>query len=58
MGPGDGKAGRLACRGGRSQVVRRTGLVTVGDGAAPASVVMDRLRLVLLEPAGACYLRF
>jgi hypothetical protein len=58
MGPGDGKAGKsFASRGERSQVVRQNGACPVGDGVAPTSVVMNRLRLIVLS-LRSFYLRF
>jgi hypothetical protein len=49
MGPGDGKAGGKYVVGSRrTQVVPQAGARPVGDGAAPISVAMDRLRLFLL----------
>jgi hypothetical protein len=58
MGPGDGKAGKsFARRGEQGQVLRQSGARPVGDGVAPTSVVMNRLRLIALS-LRSFYLRF
>ena len=58
MGPGDGKVGKsFAWRGEMSQVVRQNGACPAGDGVAPTSVVMNRLRLIVLS-LRSFYLRF
>lgn len=50
MGPGDGKAGKgFVVRVETGQVVRQNGASPVGDGVAPTSVVMNRLRLIVLS---------
>lgn len=58
MGPGDGKVGKFgAVRNGTNQVVSRSGTRSMGDGAVPASVVMNRVQLFLLG-LRILYLRF
>jgi len=59
MGPGDGKVGKyfVSSGGERSQVLRQNGAYPVGDGLAPASVLMNRLRLIALS-LRSFYLRF
>ena len=58
MGPGDGKVGKTTARGGAgSQVLRQNGVRPAGDGSAPISVAMSRLRLVVLG-LRSLYLRF
>ena len=58
MGPGDGKTGKsMVLRGGQGQVLRQSGVLPVGDGATPTSVVMNRLRLIVLS-LRSFYLRF
>jgi hypothetical protein len=58
MGPGDGKVGSLSVvRNGSNQVVSQNGARPVGDGAVPASVVMNRVQLLLLG-LRSLYLRF
>jgi hypothetical protein len=60
MGPGDGRTGMtFVSRGGGvgSQVVQQNGACPAGDGVAPNSVVMDRLRLIVLG-LRSFYLRF
>jgi hypothetical protein len=48
MGPGDGRHGGKSAASGRNQMVPQNGVRPVGDGMAPISVSMDRLRLFLL----------
>lgn len=58
-GPGQGRVGKGSgvVRSGTNQAVQRNGVGPVGDGVAPDSVLMDRLRLIVLSLRSLC-LRF
>jgi hypothetical protein len=58
MGPGDGKFVQLSVvRDKPNQVASQNGARLAGDGAVPASVVMNRVQMILLG-LRSLYLRF
>jgi hypothetical protein len=58
IGPGQARPGKQGVsRGGVNQVAVQSGVRTVGDGKAPISVAVMRLRLFLLS-LRSFYLRF